>query len=230
MKIIKHLRSGRALPVLGKILRSWVGFGSIKQKEPSRREPTTGKLSQTQESGGQDQVALGNLGAIESVVTGDIQPLTIGKEAPELDVHGSEMLIVLTLMGMNQDRLRGARITEVLEKHGFVFGARQLFHWVDSDVVDNAQDIVFSVANAVEPGTLEPSELALSTIPGLALILILPGPLSGEVALARMLRLGEAMARELDGQLCDETRSALTAQGIQWLHDRVMNFERLRCL
>ena len=201
----------------------------MQRKEPFRVEPPTGRLSQTQENGRHDQVVLGNLRAIETLATGAAQPLTVG-EAPALDTHDGEMLIVLTLMGMNQERFKGERIIEVLGKYRFVFGARQLFHWVGSDSGDDVQNIVISVANAIEPGTLEPSELAFSTTPGLALILPLPGPLSGEAALVQMLRLGEAMACELDGQLCDETRSALTTQGIQWLRERVVNFERLRGL
>ena len=175
MEIIKHLRSERALPVLGRVFRSWVGFRSIPRKKFSRREPPTGKLSQTQENSGHDQVALGNLDAIEALATDDTQPLAIGRK-PAFDTHGAEMLIVLTLMGMNQERLRGTRIVEVLGKYGLVFGPRQLFHWVGSDTGDNVQDVVFSVANAIEPGVLEPSELALSTTPGLAFIPHSPWP------------------------------------------------------
>ena len=138
-----------------------------------------------------------------------------------------QLLVVLTLMAPGQYRFSGTRVVEVLGRCGLHYGAMQLFHFSHQSL-SGGEDVVFSVANVVEPGTLDPAQLAGTSTPGLSFILQLPGPLADAEALEKLLDVGKRAAYDLGGELCDETRSVLTEQGIALLRERVANASQLR--
>ena len=80
---------------------------------------------------------------------------------------------------------------------------------------------VFSIANAIEPGFFEISQLKSVSTPGLALFLQLPGPVECRKALNSLLEISKRLADALSGELCDENRSVLTQQTISHIKDKV---------
>ncbi|MDZ7786617.1 MAG: cell division protein ZipA C-terminal FtsZ-binding domain-containing protein [Halofilum sp. (in: g-proteobacteria)] len=131
------------------------------------------------------------------------------------------MLYVVAPRG---ERLVGARIAEAFARHGLEHGTLDIFHAGEQ----RGPGTVFSVANAVEPGTFDPSTMDTLSTPGLALFMRLPGPQAGETAFDRMVRTARALADELGAQVLDGDHSTLTRQTEQHLRDDLRDFDHRR--
>lgn len=118
--------------------------------------------------------------------------------------------------------LHGDAIYRAAEEADLQYGEMQIFNKV---IERNGQrHIVFSLASAVQPGTFDLDELPHFTTPGLALFMQLPGPLEGLKAFNLMLDCAQRVARDLDAELLDETRSVLSNQTIDHMREEVQLF------
>ena len=131
------------------------------------------------------------------------------------------LIIVFRVMAPQGTPFDGARVREVLESLGFAFGDMRIFH---QPAGENDPRPVCSVANALEPGDLVPGEMEQMTMKGLTLFMRLPGPVPDREVFERTLDLGRRLAEELGGELCDESRSALTAQTVSHLRESIEAF------
>ncbi len=151
-------------------------------------------------------------------------------EAPEQTVEEeptkkSEILIVLYVVAHQQLNFGGEDILTILEKTGLKYGKMDIFHHYGIGEI-KSRNPVFSVANIVAPGTLNPNEMANFTTPGLALFMKLPGPFGGRVAFELMLNHAERFAEALDGIVEDEQHTLINQQKITSLRERIANFEQ----
>ncbi len=85
---------------------------------------------------------------------------------------------------------------------------------------------LFSMASMVEPGVFPVDEMAAFSCPGLTLFAVLPGPQDGIAIFSDMLFTAERVAALLDGELQDETHSALTKQTIEHLREEILEHRR----
>ena len=156
-----------------------------------------------------------------NVDTGSVGPLSAIEY--DVDVSGNDSLvIVLSLIARGDDYFYGADIRDALEQTGFVFGDMNIYHYYVDDSVPSIP--LCSVANLLEPGTLEDDQLEGLKTPGLSLFMQIPGPLNGREALDTMLKLGRKLSEQLDADLCDETRSVLSVQTIGHIKEKIEAF------
>ena len=125
------------------------------------------------------------------------------------------LLIILYIMSPKGHVFTGEGIHAVMTSAGLTHGEHKIYHYMQ----DN--QAVFSIANAIEPGFFELSQLKSISTPGLALFLQLPGPVECRKALNSLLEISKRLADALSGELCDENRSVLTQQTISHLKDKV---------
>ncbi|HHB91807.1 MAG TPA: cell division protein ZipA [Thioploca sp.] len=150
----------------------------------------------------------------------------IEEEAEEEPTKKSEILIILYVVAHQQFNFAGEDILTILEKTGLKYGKMDIFHHYGVGEIKSRKP-VFSIANIVAPGTLNPNELAANfTTPGLALFMKLPGPFGGRVAFELMLNHAERFAEELDGIVEDEQHTLIDQQKITSLRERIANFEQ----
>lgn len=116
-----------------------------------------------------------------------------------------ETVIVLTVMAREDKRFSGPLLLRVLQEAGLAHGGKGLFHYHPPGI----NEPLFSVANILEPGRFELSEIATLQTPGLALFMRLPAAVDGEQALQILLRKSRQIAAQLSGSLCDEQRRRL---------------------
>ena len=135
------------------------------------------------------------------------------------------LVITLTIMAKPDRSFSGSSIRETLQTVGMRFGDMHIFHHFGMANQQNDSP-VFSAADALEPGIFDEDTLDNHTTKGLILFMRLPGPLEGLVAFELMLSTGQQLAKFLDGELCDETRSTLTAQATTHLRERIGEFKR----
>ena len=121
--------------------------------------------------------------------------------------------IVVNAVSKDPQGFNGEELLHILLACDLRFGKMNIFHRYEKS---NARGAVqFSVANAVEPGTFDLNNMHSFTTPGICLFLQLPGPQDAQKALEYMVETAQCIARNLNGDLRDEDRNALTAQTVE---------------
>ena len=143
------------------------------------------------------------------------------KRAP-IREQGEQLILALHLMPKSGENMPGADVLSALEACGLKYGRYKVYHRLE-DGQPTAS--VFSIANMVEPGSFDPEELAASSLPGLTLFMVLPGPRGGVAAYADMLATARRLAQQLEGEVLDESRSTLTRQTARHIRERIIQFE-----
>ncbi|MDE2150109.1 MAG: hypothetical protein KGJ55_09860 [Gammaproteobacteria bacterium] len=142
-------------------------------------------------------------------------------ELPQPRPGVEQKIISLLIAERNGRAIAGLRLHRVLQAQGLQYGDKQIYHRPQQDGRP-----VFSVASLVKPGYLDPAAAADFSTPGLALFLMLPGPLPARQALNEMLATARALAAALDGQVYDDKRQPLTEAGTRALQTEVEAWAR----
>lgn len=137
---------------------------------------------------------------------------------------GEESLFVLHVAGRDGAFFDGPDVHAALRVQELEFGLHDIYHRVTE--ANGAPESVYSVANMLKPGYLDPAEEDHLRTPGLALFLVLPGPLEGVPAMRDMLDTAHALADALGGEVLDDKRTLLTPQARQYLLDQVAELDR----
>lgn len=116
---------------------------------------------------------------------------------------------------------RGPVLLGALAVAKLEFGDMQIFH--RTEIVDGHEQILFSLANIREPGTFDLSAMDDFTTEGLALFMQVHGGVDAGRAFDAMVESAGLLADNLDGQICDARRSALTQQTIRHMREEVIN-------
>ncbi len=200
-------RSERLLPMLFSRIKRWF---SRDDAEPPVAElpPLDGDLPELRAA------------APEALAADDVGPISALPEEEGGD--GETLIIALNVMARAPARFHGLDILAALKATGFRFGDMNIFHYYPETGAGDRP--LCSVANTVEPGRFDIEHMAELETPGLSLFMQLPGPMEGRAAFDKVLQLGRALAERLDGELCDETRSALTLQTIGHLKETIESF------
>lgn len=140
-----------------------------------------------------------------------------------------ELHIVMTVMARSGERFSGEALRMALEHANLRHGEMNIFHRYERPE-DPGTPTLFSAANVLAPGYFEPSKMDSQSSPGIAMFMRLPGPERPVDAFQQMLEAAKTVAEDLDGTLCDETRSTLTPQSINHLRERIADFRRRQML
>jgi len=143
------------------------------------------------------------------------------EKPPEPELPSKILQINLVAKGAyftGKDILRAASET------GMEPGEMQIFHRYRQGA--KGRDALFSMASLVEPGIFPLEDMSGFSTPGLALFAKLPGPMDGIALFADMLFTAERLASMLDGELQDETHSALTKQTIEHIREDILEHRR----
>lgn len=161
------------------------------------------RLSETLSQGVQEKFIANEAETVPTIINeGDAEPL----------------VIVMTIMAKPENLFNGADIFEAALANGFVHGDMNIFHFYPEQ---EARPAICSMANAIEPGFFEITDIEQVHTPGLTLFTQLTGSVESRDAFDQTVKLGQALAQQLQGDLCDETRSVLTMQTIEHLKEKV---------
>lgn len=148
-----------------------------------------------------------------------------GSSGPESAAGlGTEEVFVINVLARNGGSFNGADLFEVFMRNTLKFRDMNIFHRLDP--VSGAAR--FSVANAVEPGIFDLSDMASLETPGVSLFFRLPGPEQPGAVLEDMLRVARDIGKSLGGDLKDENMSVLTGQTLSYFKQRMVEFSRKR--
>ncbi|MFK8020120.1 MAG: cell division protein ZipA [Pseudomonadales bacterium] len=143
---------------------------------------------------------------------------------PTLDYSVAEEFLAVYVLAKNEDGFNGADLLQILLACDLRFGKRNIFH--RHEYKNGTGPVQFSMANIVEPGVFDLNTIESFQTPGVCFFLSLPGPEDPLKAFDYMVETANCIVRNLDGDLKDEVRSAMTTQTLSHYRQRVQEFER----
>lgn len=144
-------------------------------------------------------------------------------EAPR-DAPAVEELLIINILAPRGERFDGEGLVNALRGQGLRYGDMNIFHRIDAATKAK----LYSVANAVEPGTFDLSDLGNMRSPGMTFFLQLPGPDDAITMFEDMLQAARNVSVEIGGELRDEDLSMLTGQTVEHMRQRIADYSRRR--
>ena len=133
-------------------------------------------------------------------------------------------LIVLNVLAPTGTVYHGRSLVEAMQSQGLKYGDMNIFHRIDQQ----NKSKLFSVANALEPGTFDLSDLEAVQSSGVTFFMQLPAPNDASIIFDLMLNTARNLVLELGGSLKDEQLSVLTGQTVEHMRQRIADFSRRR--
>jgi cell division protein ZipA len=141
--------------------------------------------------------------------------------APAAGGDGSEILVIRVL-ARRPDGFAGDALLQIFQACDVRHGQMDIFHRHEQEKGQGA--VQFSVANISSPGTFDIGTMRGSRAAGLSLFMRLPGPQRPLEAFDCMLETARVVARNLDGELQDESHSVFTTQTAEHCRQRIRDF------
>ncbi|MES9981014.1 MAG: cell division protein ZipA C-terminal FtsZ-binding domain-containing protein [Candidatus Thiodiazotropha sp. 6PLUC6] len=163
------------------------------------------------------------LNAGEPAATPEQQELFGFSAQEESPVDVPKLILQINLKAKSAP-FNGVNIQKAMNDVGLVLGKLPIYQRLSSDSRLIPQ---FNIASMVEPGTFPDKDLEQFETPGLTLFTQLPVPGGdGMAVFSDMLFTAERLAATLNGELQDETHSALTKQTIEHLRGQITEHRR----
>lgn len=141
-------------------------------------------------------------------------------DAPAAGGRVQEKILQLFIQARD-GQFTGEELFRVARGVGLRHGEMDIFHFHD-DTLQNQNDVVFSVASMVNPGTIPIRGMADFSTPGLAMFARLPGAKDGMKVFQDMLYIAGELSEQLNGEVLDETRATLTREKVEQIRTDII--------
>ncbi|MEK9543156.1 MAG: cell division protein ZipA, partial [Luminiphilus sp.] len=138
----------------------------------------------------------------------------------DIDPH----VFVLNVEARSEHGFSGSDILAVLLACDLRFGDMDFFHRHEQSA--GRGPIQFTVCNMMKPGVFDIDAMDHLRTRGLMFFVTLPGPDDMLKAFDYMYETAKVVARNLDGDVLDETRSAITRQSLEHMRQQIRELER----
>ena len=165
----------------------------------------------------------GTVDWLESIEAGETRE-------PDLPEHGrlprgaNTHVFILYVVARQEDGFAGGTILETLLTNDLRFGDMDFFH--RHEQASGRGAIEFSVANMMKPGVFDIDNMEPLQTRGLMFFVTLPGPTDMLKAFDYMYETAKLVAKSLDGDIQDETRSVVTRQSLEHMRQQIRELER----
>jgi cell division protein ZipA len=133
-------------------------------------------------------------------------------------------VFMINVVARSPQGFRGEDILHILLACDLRFGDMNFFHRHEFEA--GRGPIQFSVANMMQPGVFDIDNMSDFSTPGLVFFVTLPGPEDMMQAFDFMLETAQTVARNLGGDVLDESRSVMTRQTLEHCRQQIRDLER----
>lgn len=133
-----------------------------------------------------------------------------------------QKIVTLRVVARGKTAFAGDELVLGLRGIGMRHGKFGIFHRYEGTIED---EVVFSVASLVEPGSFDLSNIKEQQIPGISIFMVLPGPMDGAEAFDLMTTSARALSQSLNAELLDESGSTLSIQRERYLREEIIQFQ-----
>ena len=191
--------------------------------------PDTGDGTHRAEQPDHDEQGHEETGGDEATETMDwLESLEVPEPEPEPEVRLPRAIdshvFVLNVAARSEAGFSGSDILGVLLACDLRFGDMDFFHRHEQSA--GRGPIQFSVCNMMRPGVFNIDAMDELRTKGLMFFVTLPGPEDMLKAFDYMHESAKAVAKNLDGDVLDETRSAITRQSLEHMRQQIRELER----
>lgn len=148
-----------------------------------------------------------------------------GPNAEKLTNRQVPSLVLVThVISHDEEGFCGEDILYLVNSCDLRHGEKEIFHRFEQEEGEGC--VQFSMANSFNPGTFDPETLLHERIHGVSLFMSLPGPEKAMNAFEAMTEMASVIARNLGGDVHDETHSIMALQTIEHNRQQVRDFVR----
>jgi len=203
----------------GDILRA-TGYGVASDEAPAERDELVAGITSVAPDGDIEDIDwLDGLGstesASESVKSEPAPRRLVSQEQPEV--------FMFNVVARNKQGFHGGDILHILLACDLRFGDMGFFHRHELEAGRGA--VQFSVTNMMQPGVFDIDNMADMATPGLVFFMTLPGPEDKMQAFDYMLETAKTVARNLDADVLDESRSVISKQTMEHSRQKIRDLE-----
>lgn len=138
-------------------------------------------------------------------------------------VAETERVVSLRLIPGEGERLDAERTVRALREAGLQHGPYEIFHYCEDRKVPESG---FSVANLVEPGSFDLSNIPGTSLPGITFFMVLPGSRDPVERFDKMIGIARDLCQSLDARLLDELGNSWSIQGERYLREELIEYRR----
>ncbi len=150
-----------------------------------------------------------------------IEPVAEDPVLPPLPRELPHLLVQVSLVSRGAF-LEGAELLEAVAKLDLKPSSMQVFHRVEA----SSNEVVYSMASMVEPGTFPLRDMSDFATPGVSFFMQLPGPVDGPKAFEELIETCQRMAEMLNAELQDQNHNLLSLQSIEHSRSEVQEHAR----
>ncbi|AUI85605.1 cell division protein ZipA [Vibrio azureus] len=144
-------------------------------------------------------------------------------EQPEEPKAEPEMqVIVLNVHCAGEEPFVGTTLFDSMQQNGLIYGEMNIFHR-HIDLSGNGK-VLFSVANMMQPGTLEHDDPADFTTKGISFFMTLPCYGEADQNFNLMLRIAQQIADDMGGNVLDDQRNLMTPDRLASYRRQIADF------
>lgn len=189
------------------------------QQNSERFDPEIGDLGTINLAKDDDSSVPVLMDAVElGEVEAEHSSASAGKKAGKNNSDREEKLIIFYLINP-EGTINGQMLLESLVPRDMSFGEMDIFHHKDE-----ADNIHFSLANAVEPGSFKLSSIKDLETPGVILFMKAHEVDDPEAVFDEMVGVARGISEELGCQIRDETQSVVTAQTLEHYRQTIQEY------
>ena len=137
-----------------------------------------------------------------------------------------EQEVVVINIVAKDEPFKGPDLLHILLACDLRFGEMNIFHRHEQS--NGKGPVQFSMANSVEPGFFDLDTIDNFSTPGVCFFMSVPGPQEPIQAFECMIETAQCLVSHLNGEMLDESRSAMTSQTLDHCRQRLHDFERLQ--
>ncbi len=157
------------------------------------------------------------------------EPVAEAELAPEPAVANTtaetdEQEVVVINIIAKDEPFKGPDLLHILLACDLRFGEMNIFHRHEQS--NGKGPVQFSMANSVEPGYFDLDAIDDFSTPGVCFFMSVPGPGEAIKAFECMVETAQCLVSNLNGEMLDESRSAMTNQTLEHCRQRLRDFER----
>ncbi len=144
--------------------------------------------------------------------------------AKQVDID--DEVVVLHLMAEQGGVFQGDDLLKAVVNNGLRYGSLKIFHRHVRE--DGSGDVLFSMANSVNPGTFELNSMGEFSTPGVTFMMVMGDSEDPLGTFDLMLECIHGVNSAIGGELKDQQRSVLSQQTAEHYRQSIMDFNRRR--
>ena len=161
---------------------------------------------------------------VVQAVAEQVAPETVEEQSePEEQAEPEMEVIVLHVHCSGEDSFVGTKLFDSMQQNGLIYGEMDIFHR-HADLSGNGK-VLFSVANMMQPGTLQHDDPDIFTTKGISFFMTLPCFGDADQNFKLMLRTAQQIADDLGANVLDDQRNFLTPDKLTSYREKIRTFK-----